>query len=150
MIKYRTETKTEPIVDAGVEMMSLTDQIAYLEEHVQLLEEIQRQLSEVKGHESSVEKQALESYLKVTADKIREIEASLDKGLIGLSQSEIGRPEMAELKVAEPKIDKTPYTAEINELTSFFHEIRDSELAKRGTKDFANGLVKKRTLPLHL
>ena len=85
-----------------------------------------------------------------TAALVRQIESSLDRGLVGLPYAELEHPELAEREVKEPTIDKTPYSAEIESALSFFDEVRDSDLAKQGTKDFAFGMAKANVLPLHL
>ena len=69
---------------------------------------------------------------------------------MSLPPRDLAIPALADLKQAPPSIDSTPYSGQIDELLTFFREIRDSELAERGKKDFTNGLAKKQILPVHL
>ena len=45
---------------------------------------------------------------------------------------------------------KTPYTPQIDSAWELLEEVKDSELQKRGTKDFANGTAKAFILPRHI
>lgn len=45
---------------------------------------------------------------------------------------------------------KTPYTEQIESVSQLLEEVKDSDLQKRGTKDFANGTAKAFVLPRHI
>ena len=70
--------------------------------------------------------------------------------MVGLPADELVRPHIEEKTIPEPKISKTPYTAQISDTESFFNEMKDSDLAKRGIKDFSDGHAKETILPRHL
>ena len=47
-------------------------------------------------------------------------------------------------------MDRTPYSDGIDQIDNFFDDVKDSELAKKGTRDFAEAFVKAQVLPHHL
>ena len=72
----------------------LSEQASLIEEQVRQLEEVQRQLRELKGKDGQVDKQALAAYLATTAEAVRAIESSLDKGEVSLPASELALPDL--------------------------------------------------------
>ena len=130
--------------------MCINDQIPLLETRVAALEELQRQLKEVRGRQSKLDKNLLDSYLKKAASQVSQIENSLDKGFVSLPDAELTRPEIVRREAQEPKMQTTPYTEQIEALGKFFDEVKESDLAKRCTKDFAEGTARSHVLPRHL
>ena len=47
-------------------------------------------------------------------------------------------------------MSKTPYSEEISALATFFQEVKESEISKKGIRSFANGTVKSTILPRHI
>ena len=45
---------------------------------------------------------------------------------------------------------KTPYSEDIAAAVALFEEVRDSDLAKKGTADFAEGVARSEIIPRHL
>ena len=52
--------------------------------------------------------------------------------------------------MTQPKIDKTPYTGEIKDAMDFYDEFKESDMAKKGTADYAEGYARNSVLPIHL
>ena len=52
--------------------------------------------------------------------------------------------------MTQPKIDKTPYTGEIRDTMDFYDEFKESDVAKKGTADYAEGYARNQVLPIHL
>lgn len=46
-----------------------------------------------------------------TGAEVRDIESSLDRGVVGLSTIDLAQPDLTKKVLTPPKIDKTPYTA---------------------------------------
>lgn len=130
--------------------MSIDRQLSTLQDKVQLLEELQRQLSEVKGRDKDVDQSILDAYLRQATARVSSIESSLDRGLVGPPQADLERPKLTEKDVPKPDIKKTPYTEEIEAAYTFFQEAKDSDIAKKGIAEFADGVARSEVLPRHI
>lgn len=102
-----------------------------------------------RSHEK-LDKQLLDTYLSKTIEDAYQIERSLDKGIVSLPAVDLTEPVFEVREVPEPKISKTPYNEDITRLVAFFDEIKDSELSRRGIRDFTSGAVKEQILPRHI
>lgn len=104
----------------------------------------------MKGRENKVDSNVLQAYVNKTAAQVRAIQSSLDQGTIGLSGADLRRPSLEVKELKEPSISKTPYTDVIAAASAFVEEVKVSEIANKGTKDYANGVAKSMVLPRHL
>lgn len=59
--------------DARLEKLSVGEQVGYLGKYVEELEEIARQLAELKGKDQKVDEGVLGKYMEVTSNKLRAI-----------------------------------------------------------------------------
>ena len=47
-------------------------------------------------------------------------------------------------------MENTPYSEEITALGVFYQEVKESELSKKGIRDYTSGVVKSSVLPRHI
>ena len=78
------------------------------------------------------------------------IENSLDRGIVGLPRQALTYPQITQRQAQTPKLEKTPYTEQIESLDTFFEEVVNSDIAKRGTEKFADAIVKEKLLTWYL
>ena len=104
----------------------------------------------MKHSHEKLDKQLLDKYLSKTIEDAYQIERSLDKGIVSLPAVDLAEPVFEARELPEPKISKTPYNDDITRLVDFFKEIKDSELSKKGIRDFTSGTVKEQVLPRHI
>ena len=130
--------------------MTIEDQIALIEKRMVILEELQRQLSELQGRESSFDADLVNEFIQRTNQQVHAVEKSLDRGVVTLPKKVLARPDIEQKEIKLPDVDRTPYSDGIDQIDNFFDDVKDSELAKKGTRDFAEAFVKAQVLPHHL
>ena len=104
----------------------------------------------MKHSHEKLDKQLLDTYLTKTIEDAYQIERSLDKGIVNLPAVDLAEPVFEARELPEPKISKTPYNDDITRIVAFFDEIKDSELSRKGIRDFTSGAVKEQILPRHI
>ena len=67
--------------------------------------------------------------MTTTAEAVRAIESSLDKGEVALPASELALTDLPQPQLKPNKIEKTPYTPQLDEAVAFFDEVKDSAVA---------------------
>ena len=97
---YSVKDASEDVEDkTEISCQRIERQLEILQGKVQTLQELQRQLSEVKGRDVDVDKKILAAYLTKAAEKVASVESSLNQGLVGLPEIELRRPEIKEREV---------------------------------------------------